>query len=94
MGYNTAMAVVELNSELEPTKDNQYLVLAGEISGVFSEKFGENWPRYKGTTLYLCMAIQLHLIWHSSAIIHHPAESSMLIVLIINHRSVVTTEHQ
>ena len=29
-----------------------YVTLTGELSGVFCNDFGENWPRYKNTTMY------------------------------------------
>ena len=32
-------------------KDTPYLALTGELWAVFSEDFGENWPRYDGATL-------------------------------------------
>ena len=35
------------------TKDTPYLALTGELSGVFCEYSWENWPRYKGTALYI-----------------------------------------
>ena len=34
-------------------KDTPYLALTGELWGVFCEDFGENWPRYNGTALYV-----------------------------------------
>ena len=37
---------------LTPTR-HPYLVLTGELWGVFHEYFEENWPRYNGTALYL-----------------------------------------
>ena len=33
------------------TKDAPYLTLTGELWGVFSEYFLENWPRYNETAL-------------------------------------------
>ena len=42
----------EYQSQAKPTKHTPYLALTGELWGVFHEYFGENWPRYNGTTLY------------------------------------------
>ena len=39
--------------QFRPTKDTPYLALAGKIWGVICEDFGEKWPRYKGTALYM-----------------------------------------
>ena len=36
-------------------KDTSYLALTGELWGVFCKYFGENWPRYNGTALYMFM---------------------------------------
>ena len=35
------------------TKYTPYLALTGELWGVFCEDFGEYWPRYNGTALYI-----------------------------------------
>ena len=52
----TAVTEGEYKSEFESTKDTPFFALTGELWGVFSEYFGENLSRYKGTTLYwLCM---------------------------------------
>ena len=40
-----------INQMLDPQK-TPYLALTGELWGVFSEYFLENWPRYNGTALY------------------------------------------
>ena len=40
-------------SESDFTTDTLYLALMGELWVVFCEDFGENWPRYNGTALYL-----------------------------------------
>ena len=47
------MTDVEYKSEFEYTKDTTYLAITGELWGVFCEDFGENWPRYNGTVLYI-----------------------------------------
>ena len=36
-----------------------YLALAGELWGVFSDDFGENWPRYNDTALYVATSLLL-----------------------------------
>ena len=43
----------EYQSDAGWTKDTPYLALMGELWGDFCEDFGENWPRYDGTALYL-----------------------------------------
>ena len=48
---NSAVAEVEFKSEYEPTRDSPYLTLTGELWGALCEYFGENWPRYNGTTV-------------------------------------------
>ena len=35
------------------TKETPYLALMGELWGVFCEGFGENWPCYNDTALYM-----------------------------------------
>ena len=47
------MTEAKCESEFEPTKDTPYLTLTGELWDAFCEDFGENWPCYNGTTLYL-----------------------------------------
>ena len=47
------MIEVEYKSEFVSAKDTPYLALTGELWGVFCEDFGENWPCYNGTALYL-----------------------------------------
>ena len=48
-----ARSQTEHQSDAGSTKDTPYLALTGELWGVFSEYFWENWPRYNGTALYL-----------------------------------------
>ena len=43
----------ELKSDFKLTNDTPYLALTGELWAVYCKDFGENWSRYKGTTLYL-----------------------------------------
>ena len=35
--------------------DTPYLALTGELWGVYCEDFGETWPRYNGTALYMTL---------------------------------------
>ena len=42
----------EYQSDAGSTKDTPYLVLTGELLGVFCECLGVNWPCYNGTALY------------------------------------------
>ena len=46
------MIMAERKSNIWLTKDTPYLALMSELWNVFSKDFGENWPRYNGTTLY------------------------------------------
>ena len=46
------MAAAELKSDFKLITDTPYLALAGELWGVYYDKFEENWPRYNGTALY------------------------------------------
>ena len=46
---------VEYQWEAEPTKHTPYLVMTGEQWDVFCEYSGENWARYNGTALYICI---------------------------------------
>ena len=48
-----ALTETEYELEFEYMKDTQYLALTGELWGVFREDFGENWPGYDGTALYI-----------------------------------------
>ena len=47
------MSKTEDKSVLELTKDAPYLALTGELWDVYCEEFGEKWPRYNGTALYV-----------------------------------------
>ena len=51
--YGTAMTGAELKSDFKFTTDSPYLALTGELWGVYCEDFGENWPSYNGTALYV-----------------------------------------
>ena len=54
------IALTEVESKsgcCEPTKDTPYLALAGKLWGVFCEDFGENWPCYNDTALYLVSVV-------------------------------------
>ena len=48
------MIVAEHKSHFDLTKDTPCFTLTGELWGVCYEEFGENWPRYNDTALYLC----------------------------------------
>ena len=50
MILHNAVNDAEYKSESEYTK---YLAVMGDLCGVFCEDFGENLPRYNGTTLYI-----------------------------------------
>ena len=47
------MTAAQHKADIELTKDTPYLALTGELLGVCCEDFGENWPCYNGTALYL-----------------------------------------
>ena len=46
------MTMAERKSNIRLTKDTPYLALMGELWGVFSEDFEENWWLYNSTALY------------------------------------------
>ena len=41
-------------------KDTPYIVLMGELCGVFYEDFSENWLHYNGTALYIWQRTDWH----------------------------------
>ena len=43
----------EHKSEFVLATNAPYLTLTGELWGVYYKEFGENWPRYNGTALYV-----------------------------------------
>ena len=49
------MAYSEYKSEFGSTKYTPYLALRGELWGAFCEDFGENWPIYNNTALYMTL---------------------------------------
>ena len=53
MIFHTSLQLLRqnINQECKSTKDIPYLVLTGELWGVFCENFQENWPFYNGTAL-------------------------------------------
>ena len=51
--YDTAITVAESESDIIITTDTPYLALTGELWDAYCEDFGENWPRYNGTALYM-----------------------------------------
>ena len=46
------VTAAERVSDFNLTTDTPHLALKGELWGVYCEEFEENWPCYKGTTLY------------------------------------------
>ena len=51
--YGTVIIVAaESESNFRIKMDTPYLVLTGELWGVYCEDFGEDLPRYDGNTLY------------------------------------------
>ena len=52
MTYGTATAATELELDFKLTTNTSYLVLTGELSGVYYENFEKNLPRHNGTALY------------------------------------------
>ena len=51
--FSTAMTMAKLKSNITLTKYTPYLTLTGKLWGDFCEDFGENWPCYNSTGLYL-----------------------------------------
>ena len=51
--YGAAMTGTESKSDFKLTTCTQYLAQTGELWGVFCENFGEKWPSYNVTTLYI-----------------------------------------
>ena len=45
--------MMESESDIKITTDISYLTLTGELWGDCCEDFGENWPHYNSTTVYL-----------------------------------------
>ena len=60
------MTKVELKLEFDFTKDTPYLALTGELWGVFSEDFGENWSRYNSTILHFFQTEDLKFFYPGS----------------------------
>ena len=59
--YSTLVTETEHKSEFVFTTDTPYLALTGELWGVYFEKFGESWPPYKDTALYMCQWIRISI---------------------------------
>ena len=66
------MTAVERKPDFKLTIDTTYLTLTGELWGVYCEDWGENWPRYNDTALYLgnvavkyqvCAVWRSHIMW-------------------------------
>ena len=55
--YVTAITVAESETDFRITAHTAYLALRGELWGVFCEDFGEKWPRYNSTALYMSVDI-------------------------------------
>ena len=49
------MIEAKYKSDSEITKDTPYLAFTGELWGVCSEDFAENWSHYNGTIPYISM---------------------------------------
>ena len=56
--YDTAIQVVESESDIRIITDIPYLALTGELWGVYCEDFGGNWPRYNATGLYINFCVK------------------------------------
>ena len=77
--YSTKVTEVEYKSEFESTKGTTYLALTFGLWGVFSEYFGENWPRYNGPVLYFIL-----IMYHVSILSSYQNCHTSLIVLLDN----------
>ena len=71
--YDTAIGVPENESDIRITTDTPYFTLTGKLWGVYYENFGENWPRFNGTALYLVLCWVL--LWYHSLALRHQFQS-------------------
>ena len=53
----------KMNQILESQQTPHYLAIIGELWGVYCEDFGENWPCYNGTALYILLHHNSHGNW-------------------------------
>ena len=53
IAHITLVTESKQTSEFVYTTNPPNLALTNEVWGVYCEEFGENWPRYNGTALYL-----------------------------------------
>ena len=47
------MTAAERVSDFNLITYTPHLALTGELWGIYCEDYGENWPRYNGTALYI-----------------------------------------
>ena len=78
----------EQKSEFVFTKDNPCLALTGELWGVYCEYFGENWPRYNGTALYMRLGV-----FSPPIALPMIVRKSILFVIIINQSKIRIIGH-
>ena len=52
------MTTADHTSDLKLTTDTPYLILTGELYGVFCEDFWENWPHYNSTALFFFVFLE------------------------------------
>ena len=74
IAYGTAITVAESESDFRITTDmtdTPYLALMGEQWGVFCEDFGENWPHYKNTAMYLVNSFRPMMYIWACEVGHH-----------------------
>ena len=55
--------MAECESDIRITIETPYLTLTGELWGVYCDDFGENWPRYHGTTLYVVLLFDTDIFY-------------------------------
>ena len=73
------MTTAERKSDFNITTDTPYLTLKDELWGVYCEHFGENWPCYNSTALYIDTLLQcgvhtgtLRWAWQTPLGLSHP----------------------
>ena len=52
------MTAAQYKADIELTKATPYIALTGELYGVCRKDFGENWPHFSDTVLFVLF--QLH----------------------------------
>ena len=80
--------MAESESDIRITTDTPYLAPMGELWGVYCEHFGETWPHYNGTVLYLgrfviCIMDTELREWTSGAICFSKFQRLQFILLFI-----------